>query len=39
LGKFVLKASVWRWALFLLVVNGSMFGVQRSLFGGCEHLE
>jgi hypothetical protein len=39
LGRFALKRSVWRWAAFLLVVNGSMFLWQRAEFGGVEHLE
>jgi hypothetical protein len=39
LGKFILKARVWRWAVFLLLVNGSMFLAQRQLFAGTEHVE
>ena len=39
IGKYLLKTRVWRWALFLLVVNGSMFASQRALFSGSEHLE
>lgn len=39
LGKFVLKASVWRWAAFLIVAYGAMFGVQRHLFAESPHLE
>jgi len=39
LGRFVLQRSVWRWAAFLLVVNGSMFAWQRVEFGGVAHLE
>ncbi len=39
LGKFVLKRSTWRWAVFLLVANGSMFLVQRNLFANSPHLE
>lgn len=39
LGRFALKRSVWRWAVFLLVINGSMFLWQRAEFGGVEHLE
>jgi hypothetical protein len=38
-GKYLLKASVWRWALFLLIVNGSMFAAQRQQFSGSKHLE
>jgi uncharacterized protein DUF6798 len=39
LGKYLLKASVWRWALFLLVANGPMFFVQRQLFAATPHFE
>jgi len=39
LGKYLLKARVWRWALFLLIVNGSMFAAQRDQFSGSDHLE
>ena len=39
LGKYLLKASVWRWAVFLLAINLSMFAWQRSMFGGTRHLE
>ncbi len=39
LGKFLLKRSIWRWALFLLVSNGCMFASQRAGFSGSEHLE
>ncbi|MGD0901959.1 MAG: hypothetical protein ABR924_03360, partial [Terracidiphilus sp.] len=28
LGRFLLKARIWRWAVYLLVVNGGMFLVQ-----------
>jgi hypothetical protein len=38
-GKYLLKTSVWRWAVFLLVINGGMFISQRELFAGSEHLE
>ncbi|MGD0736219.1 MAG: DUF6798 domain-containing protein [Terracidiphilus sp.] len=39
LGKYLLKASVWRWALFLVVANGSMYAAQRQVFSASEHLE
>ena len=39
LGKYLLKASVWRWAVFLVVFNGGMFASQRAQFGGSDHLE
>ena len=39
LGEYLLRASVWRWALFLLATNAGMFAAQRQLFPGSEHLE
>jgi hypothetical protein len=39
LGKFLLKASAWRWALFLLVANGSMFAAQRAEYPASRHIE
>ena len=39
LGKYVLKASAWRWAVFLLAINSGMFFWQLSMFRGSEHLE
>ena len=39
LGGYVLKAHFWRWAIFLIVANGSMFFVQRELFASSPHLE
>ena len=39
LGKYVLRASVWRWAVFLVVANAGMFASQRALVGSTEHLE
>jgi len=39
LGKHVLKSAVWRWAVFLLVANGSMLYAQQQLFSGSPHLE
>ncbi len=39
LGKYMLKASVWRWAVFLLVINGSMFVAQLLQYSSSEHLE
>lgn len=39
LGKYILKARMWRWAVFLLLANGGMFIAQRQLFAGTEHLE
>jgi len=39
LGKYLLKGSVWRWAVFLVVINGSMFLTQRLEFDSSEHLE
>jgi hypothetical protein len=39
LGKYLLKASLWRWAIFLLVFNGGMLIAQRLQFSHSEHLE
>ena len=39
LGKYLLHTKVWRWALFLLAVNGGMLTAQRSQFSGSEQLE
>lgn len=39
LGRYVLKARVARWALFLLIVNAPMFYVQRQIFASTSHLE
>jgi hypothetical protein len=39
LGKYVLRASVWRWAVFLFVTNAAMFASQRALVSSTEHLE
>jgi hypothetical protein len=39
IGKYLLKASAWRWAVFILVFNLGMFAAQRYQFSGSEHLE
>ncbi len=39
LGKFLLKSSAWRWAIFLLVTNGSMYAAQRAEFPSSPHIE
>ncbi len=39
LGKYLLKASAWRWVLFLLVANGSMFAAQRAEYPVSQHIE
>jgi len=39
LGRFVLKTQVWRWAVYLLVLNGSMFLVEWELIDDGAHLE
>jgi hypothetical protein len=39
MGKHLLKASVWRWAAFLLVFNGTMFAAQRIQFSNSQHIE
>ena len=39
LGKYLLRGSVWRWAVYLLVINVGMFSGQRLLFASSQHLE
>jgi len=39
LGRYLLKAHVWRWAAFLLLANCGMFLAQRESFAGTAHLE
>jgi hypothetical protein len=39
LGKYLLRTSVWRWAVLLLAANGGMFIAQRQLFASTQHLE
>ena len=39
LGKYLVKASLWRWAVYLLVFNAGMFAAQLLQYSGSEHLE
>lgn len=39
LGKYLLKTSGWRWAVYLLVINGGMLASQLAAFPGSAHLE
>ena len=39
LGRYLLKTSVWRWAVFLLVAGGGMFVSQRALYASSPHVE
>jgi hypothetical protein len=39
LGKYLLKAHLWRWAVFLLAANGGMFFAQRQIFPDSAHIE
>ena len=39
LGEYLLKASLWRWAVFLVAINAGMFAAQRLQYSGSEHLE
>ena len=39
LGRFLLKKSAWRWAIFLVAAYGAMFASQRAEFGDVAHLE
>jgi uncharacterized membrane protein len=38
-GKYLLRASAWRWAIFLVAIYGGMFLGQRELFASSDHLE
>jgi hypothetical protein len=38
-GRYLLRRSVWRWAVFLLLTNGGMFIAQRQLFASTPHIE
>jgi hypothetical protein len=39
LGNYWLKIRAWRWAIYLLVINGGMFAAQLASFSGSPHLE
>lgn len=39
LGKYLLRARLIRWALFIVIANGTMFLTQRHLFAATEHIE
>jgi len=39
IGRFILKTKIWRWAVYLLLFNGSMFLVQWELIDDGAHLE
>lgn len=38
-GRYLLRRSAWRWAVFLLLTNGGMFIAQRQLFASTPHIE
>ena len=38
-GRYLLRRVLWRWAAFLLLLYGSMFLAQQSLFASTPHLE
>ncbi len=38
-GKYALKAKAWRWAVFLVAVNGGMFAAQWREFTASPHVE
>lgn len=38
-GKYLLRASVWRWAIYLTAINGSMLVWQMAAYPGSPHLE
>ena len=39
LGRHVLRRTAWRWALFLIIVNGGMFLSEKLLLPASEHVE
>ncbi|MGA2569044.1 MAG: DUF6798 domain-containing protein [Terracidiphilus sp.] len=39
IGRFLLRRAIWRWAVFLVLVNGGMFAAQRALLPSSPHLE
>lgn len=39
LGRYLLKRSVWRWAVFLVAINGGMCAAQQAEFSGSPHIE
>jgi hypothetical protein len=39
MGKYALKASAWRWAVYLIAMNGGMLAWQVALLSGSPHLE
>jgi hypothetical protein len=39
IGKYLLQASLWRWAVFLVAINAGMFCSQRMLLASSMHLE
>ena len=39
LGRFLLRKQIWRWAVYLLVINGGMFLVQWELIDDGAHIE
>jgi hypothetical protein len=39
LGRHLLKASLWRWAVYLAAINGGMFLSQWMLFDNSYHME
>jgi len=38
-GRYLLKANVWRWALFLVAINTGMFAAEEPLSASNQHLE
>jgi hypothetical protein len=39
IGRFVLRRAIWRWAVYLIVINGGMYAAQRALLTSSPHLE
>ncbi len=39
IGQYLLRRRIWAWAIFLLLVNGTMLSAQEVEFQGCPHFE
>ncbi len=39
LGRLLLRDRAWRWAIYLILINGGMFFAQRQMFAASAHLE
>ncbi|MGO8758419.1 MAG: DUF6798 domain-containing protein [Terracidiphilus sp.] len=39
IGRFLLRRAIWRWAVYLALIDGGMFAAQRALLPASPHLE